>query len=543
MGATLAKHKGTAPRTDERLIYLAAAAVLLPALLCNLGLLAFLDDEGIRALVALEMQLSGNCIVPTLFGEPYLNKPPLYNWLLLGVFQLTGRADEWTARLPTVFFLLLYAGTVYACVRRHFPRSFALLNAFALITCGRILFWDSMLGLIDISFSWVVFLLFMWVYHRLQEGRLGALFAGAYALAAVAFLLKGLPAVVFLGTTLLVAALLQGRLRALFSWQHAVGALCFLLPVGLYYWAYARQAPLQPLLETLFHESAKRTAVQYGWWDTLRHFFTFPFEMVYHFLPWSLGALFLLDRRLLQRLRTHPFVHYCFWLFLATVLLYWTSVEVYPRYLLMHAPLIFLVFFHLLEQHRREGSRLHGVVQGLWKVLVVLLPLAALSPFVYEPYRAVPHWALKSLGLAALLLAACAVLYLRSPSTHTLTRRLPLLVLMLLLFRFWFDLFILPHRLHIVWNNHCRSTILRAARNLPPNPLLLYRESLGLQPATGFYFTRETGRILRKVQHRPQPDTLLIINPGYGIPFEKVDSFHTNFDRQPLFIGTFKGDE
>ncbi|MFQ5448860.1 MAG: hypothetical protein ACE5FF_18195, partial [Saprospiraceae bacterium] len=40
------------------------ALLLLPALLTNLGMLAFLDDEGIRALVALEMKLSGNYITP-----------------------------------------------------------------------------------------------------------------------------------------------------------------------------------------------------------------------------------------------------------------------------------------------------------------------------------------------------------------------------------------------------------------------------------------------------------------------------------------------
>ena len=39
-------------------------------------------DEAIRSLVALEMKLSGNLITPTLHGEYYYNKPPLYNWIL-----------------------------------------------------------------------------------------------------------------------------------------------------------------------------------------------------------------------------------------------------------------------------------------------------------------------------------------------------------------------------------------------------------------------------------------------------------------------------
>ena len=67
----------------NRTIYILAIVLLIPALLINLGLLAFIDDEGIRSLVALEMKLSGNYITPTLHGMYYYNKPPLYNWLLL----------------------------------------------------------------------------------------------------------------------------------------------------------------------------------------------------------------------------------------------------------------------------------------------------------------------------------------------------------------------------------------------------------------------------------------------------------------------------
>ena len=65
---------------SNKWFYIAAIFLLLPALLINLGILTFIDDEGIRSLVALEMKLSGNYITPTLNGEFYYNKPPLYNW-------------------------------------------------------------------------------------------------------------------------------------------------------------------------------------------------------------------------------------------------------------------------------------------------------------------------------------------------------------------------------------------------------------------------------------------------------------------------------
>ncbi|MEO1712743.1 MAG: hypothetical protein AAFU60_05350, partial [Bacteroidota bacterium] len=56
--------------------------VLLPALCVHLGILTYIDDEAIRALVALEMNLSQDYITPTLSGDLYFNKPPLYNWFL-----------------------------------------------------------------------------------------------------------------------------------------------------------------------------------------------------------------------------------------------------------------------------------------------------------------------------------------------------------------------------------------------------------------------------------------------------------------------------
>ena len=134
---------------------------MLPALLINLGLMTNIDDESIRSLVAMEMLLSGNFVVPTLNGEVYLNKPPLFNWILLVWFKVFGNFEELTARFQTVLALLGYAATVVWSFKKPLGIHLALLSALCLITCGRVLFWDSLLSLIDITFSWVIFGLFM----------------------------------------------------------------------------------------------------------------------------------------------------------------------------------------------------------------------------------------------------------------------------------------------------------------------------------------------------------------------------------------------
>ncbi|MEM9681573.1 MAG: glycosyltransferase family 39 protein, partial [Bacteroidota bacterium] len=219
-------------------LYVLAILLLFPALFINLGLLTFIDDEGIRSLVALEMNLSSNFITPTLHGDFYYKKPPLFNWILWVFFKGFGTYNETVARIPTVLALMAYAGTIFWYLRSRYGHRFAFIAAFMLITCGRILFWDSMLGLIDITFSWIVFLLFISVYHFYQKQRYWAMFLAAYLLTAVGFLLKGLPAIVFVGITMLTYLIYKKDWKRIFSIQHIASGLLCLAIIGGYYGVY-----------------------------------------------------------------------------------------------------------------------------------------------------------------------------------------------------------------------------------------------------------------------------------------------------------------
>jgi 4-amino-4-deoxy-L-arabinose transferase-like glycosyltransferase len=65
------------------------------------------------SLVAFEMKMSGNFIVPTMNGEFYYNKPPLYNWFIYGMSMLLGHFGEWPSRLTT---LISLGGTCMVCL-------------------------------------------------------------------------------------------------------------------------------------------------------------------------------------------------------------------------------------------------------------------------------------------------------------------------------------------------------------------------------------------------------------------------------------------
>ena len=493
----------------ESWLYWAGVILLIPALLINLGVLAFIDDEGIRSLVAMEMKLSGDYITPTMHGDFYYNKPPLYNWLLLVFFTLFGRFDEFVARFPTVLCLLAYGATIFYFFKKHYGTKVAFLNAFFLITCGRMLFWDSMLGLIDTCFSWVIFSLFMWVYHHFKAERWYTLFAGAYLLCAIGFLLKGLPAVVFLGFTLLTWFIYKRSFRRLFSIQHILGGLLFLLIVGAYYMAYYLKNPdLERVFATLFSESSKRTITNYGIGDTVLHIFSFPLEMIYHFLPWTLLVIYFIRRDIKKLILQDEFITYNLLIFLANILLYWTSPEVYPRYLLMMAPLVFSSYVYLHQIHKAENTWQYRFLSNLFLVVCGLIALGSLMTFFVDRPLDVPYRTLKGLVLF-LGLGTLAYLYYRQSES-----RMVVLVVFLVMFRIGFDWFVLPDRNQNDYGDECRISASQVGDSLKGESLFVY----GITPyqaATSFYMTRSYGKIVRRKMGGFNAKDYYFIDPRY----------------------------
>jgi 4-amino-4-deoxy-L-arabinose transferase-like glycosyltransferase len=89
------------------LLFALAAALLL----LRLGSVPLLGpDEPRYARVAVEMYRSGDFVTPTLQGQPWLEKPPLYYWLASAAFRIFGETET-AARLPAVAAGLLLVGT------------------------------------------------------------------------------------------------------------------------------------------------------------------------------------------------------------------------------------------------------------------------------------------------------------------------------------------------------------------------------------------------------------------------------------------------
>lgn len=109
-------------------------------------------DEGRYAEIAREMYVSGDWIVPRLYGEPYLDKPPLFYWLCAWSYLLFGVDDASARVVPAIAaWLTILATYLFGC--RFVGRRAALFGALAMtlsfgfMVCGRFLILDSVLTL------------------------------------------------------------------------------------------------------------------------------------------------------------------------------------------------------------------------------------------------------------------------------------------------------------------------------------------------------------------------------------------------------------
>jgi dolichol-phosphate mannosyltransferase len=125
------------------------AAVLLFG---NLSYRLIEPDEARYAEIAREMLVTGDWIVPTLNHEPYLDKPPLFYWLVAASFKLFG-TNECSARLVPASAAFLTVLVTYLFGRRMVGTRAAFLGAMTLtlsmcfVYCGRFLILDSLLSL------------------------------------------------------------------------------------------------------------------------------------------------------------------------------------------------------------------------------------------------------------------------------------------------------------------------------------------------------------------------------------------------------------
>lgn len=417
-----------------------AGMLYFPAYLINLEMVQLIRDEAIRSIVAFEMIKSGDFITPTIGGEPYLMKPPLYNWILAGFFQLTGSYSETVIRMPVILSILFFGGTIFLFTRKEFGNRFALVNALAFITYGRIIFYESLHGLIDVTFSWLIYSFFMLSWHFFKKKKYLTVFIVAYGFTAVAYLLKGLPSLYFCAVTLLVLFIQGRQFRMLLNWRHFLGIGLLVLVIGVYYLLYFFRNHIEPgqVFDVLTGEVTRRTVVRFGVWKTILHLFTYPFENIYHFLPWSVMVILLLRKGSLAFIRHNRLLWYLLLVFLFNIIPYWTSPEAYARYILMLVPLFMTILFALYFEYQKTRPLFFLVVDYIFGAFIGVIAIGSLA-FIFHPLsRDLPMITLVSI-FTLFALGVISFFYWKQP-----LNRLLWLAIAMLIIRITFDYTIIP---------------------------------------------------------------------------------------------------
>src|ERR1035441_1433813 len=124
-------------RSADLLALIAFCGFLFFAGLQVIGLLG--ADEPRYAQIAREMLARHDWVTPVLFGQPWLEKPPLLYWGAMLAYKTSGGVKGWAARLPSAVLCTLMVFFLYVWARR-FRRGMQL-DA-ALITAASVLIID-----------------------------------------------------------------------------------------------------------------------------------------------------------------------------------------------------------------------------------------------------------------------------------------------------------------------------------------------------------------------------------------------------------------
>ena len=424
-----------------------------PPFLINLGLLPLFADEPTRANVALEMIISKNFSVPTVGAEYYYNKPPLYNWILAGFYLLTGNHSEFTTRLPAIIPMFLYAISIYMSVN-HFlkDKRIAALSGILFLVNGRMLIYDSMIGHIDIFYSWMTFISFMLIYYFLQSKNWFLLFLISYVITAITFLSKGLPSIVFQGFTLISVLAYTKNLKKLFSWQHIVSGLVCLLIIGSYFYNYYQFNPnLEGYFSTIWDQSSKRTATEFGLTQSLIHIIQFPFEHAGHLFPASLFLLFCFHKDFIAGIKQNPFLTFISIVFIANIWVYWLSPITRPRYLMMLYPLLFILWSHAYYIYRDRIPVMNKIFNQILLILALAVCISIPSAFLFDLQGIVNYLNIKIIFLLIISILITFLIW------RLKTSKIIAFITLLLVVRLAFSWFVLPHRLVNMEDNYFRT--------------------------------------------------------------------------------------
>lgn len=221
--------------------------------------------------------------LPTLNGQPHVEKPPLYFWTVHAAYQLFG-AQAWSARVPSVLFSWGTLIFTWLLARRMFGRD-AAWRACLFLATTIVYFLVTHKCLVDNALVFMTTGCFYWLYvAQASESKLGR-YVLAYLFAAGAALAKGAVGVGLAGATFFVFVLwMRKPMEILRAWPW-LAVLIVAAAVG----AWILSLPPEARDTFLIENQWGRLSGQ-GRADHLQPFWYYGPAFLYALAPWGLVA-------------------------------------------------------------------------------------------------------------------------------------------------------------------------------------------------------------------------------------------------------------
>lgn len=509
------------------------------ALIWNLGMTPILADEPTRTIVAQELDFNDNLFVPTINGQFYYNKPPVYNWIILGFYKITGSKSEIVSRIPVVISILLFITTLFFWCKRYMEKEMALLVGLIFATGSRLFFYDSMLGLIDVFFGWLILTTFILVYELEKSKKYTLLFTTTYTIIAVCFLMKGLQAIAFQGMTLLGWFIYRKQFKQLFRLPHFIGLGIFISIIGLFLWKYNQYNPLETLIETLWTESSKRTIGKQEWYHDLTHIILFPLKNILaDTFPWGILLFFLISSKIRREVFKHDINKFALIIFSVNIIIYWLSPETRGRYLFPQYALLSIICVSIA--YNFKVSHIIGTRPKNISRLIILittgLTLLTFIIFLLVPKSNEFHsFCQESIPYLIVLFSLCIVSFIIEKKLTPYFS----IILVLVLVRLIFDAVVLPFRKHHEPYWHYKTEAIRIAKTYQDKPLLIYRTT-PIDHSTSHYFMLEQEHVIPRVRKKEKGLDAYYLFQKYHLKketFEIIDSFPQNWKHKTIYVG------
>jgi 4-amino-4-deoxy-L-arabinose transferase-like glycosyltransferase len=292
------------------------------------------QTESLRVIVATESLRSGNWIVPTLYGEPLLTKPPgMYVAIALASWP-AGRVSAATARLPSALAATVIVLLFYGTFAKRLGRRAGLLAA-ALLPASVLWLQRAPSAEIDlVQLAWVsaALLCFLRALEIAESPELGRFVRewlwwqlALFCVAGGALTKWTAPAFFYL--TVVPLLWWRGRLRYLCRPGHLLSVILAALPCCAWVLLAVHSTGWEMFLDAVKREALPRLSPAhhtrpYPWHEIV----TFPVGFLAANLPWSAAALVTLSprfarlwdersRRLLQLLHCWTWPNLLFWSF------------------------------------------------------------------------------------------------------------------------------------------------------------------------------------------------------------------------------------